>query len=298
MENINKPLVSICSLTFNHEAFIRDCLDGFVMQKTNFTYEILIHDDASTDKTQTIIKEYQSKYPDLIKPILQKENQFSKGVKGINGKYNFSRSQGKYLALCEGDDYWTDPYKLQKQVDYMEANPEVVLTHHLYKNIDLDGKIISESKNPLPCTLVYRNVMSDMPERGDCPNGDRFLLTFLSLKGKFKYLENIGHSVRRYHPGGVMSMQSVDVKLDRQARTWSAVYEAFKDTKLKDELFNTRNMYVYMKKLRDWDSGKATMKDLLLFPYSVNQMSLYKLLIRKLLKKEQLQKSYSQSANS
>jgi glycosyltransferase involved in cell wall biosynthesis len=293
MENINNPLVSISSITYNHEPFIRDCLEGFLMQKTNFDYEILIHDDASTDQTQSIIKEYQQKYPHLIKPIYQTENQFSKGVRGINKKYNISRSKAKYIAMCEGDDYWTDPYKLQKQVDYMEKHPEVVLTHHLYKNIDTEGNIISESKNPLPCTLMFRNVMDDMPEPIDCPNGDRFLLTYFSLKGKFKYLENIGHSVRRYHPGGVMSMQSVDVKLERQAKTWSAVYEAFKDSRLKESLYKQRNMYMYMKKLRDWDSRKTTLKDLLLFPYSVNQTYLYKLLIRKLLNKEQLPKDFS-----
>src|SRR5690606_25359461 len=103
--------------------FIRQCLDGIFMQKCNFEYEILIHDDASTDDTQKIIKEYQQKYPEIIKPILQTENQYSKGVRGIMARFNFPRAKGKYIALCEGDDYWTDPLKLQKQIDFLENNP-------------------------------------------------------------------------------------------------------------------------------------------------------------------------------
>lgn len=123
-------LVSISCITYNHEKYIREALDSFLMQKTNFKYEILIHDDASTDGTQDIIKEYERKYPDIIKPILQTENQFSKGVKRIMYIYNDSRAKGKYIALCEGDDYWTDPNKLQKQVDYMESHSDCSMCFH------------------------------------------------------------------------------------------------------------------------------------------------------------------------
>ena len=119
----NSPLVSICCLTFNHVSYVLQALDGFLMQKTSFDYEIIIHDDASTDGTQEIIKAYQENYPEIIKPILQSENQYSKGIKPIF-KYVFPRAQGKYIALCEGDDYWTDPLKLQKQVDFLEGNDE------------------------------------------------------------------------------------------------------------------------------------------------------------------------------
>lgn len=111
-------LVSISCITYNHEPYIRECLDGFIMQKTDFAFEVLIHDDASTDKTADIIREYEAKFPNLIKPIYQTENQFSKKVGSINAKFNYPRAKGKYIALCEGDDYWTDPLKLQKQVDF------------------------------------------------------------------------------------------------------------------------------------------------------------------------------------
>lgn len=121
----DKILVSVCSITYNHEPYIRQCLEGFIMQQCDFKFEVLIHDDASTDGTQEIIKEFQEKYPDIIKPIFQTENQWSKGIRGITAKFNFPRAKGKYIALCEGDDYWTDPLKLQKQVDFLEENSKI-----------------------------------------------------------------------------------------------------------------------------------------------------------------------------
>jgi glycosyltransferase involved in cell wall biosynthesis len=124
----NEPLVSITCITYNHENYIADAIESFLMQKTNFPYEILIHDDASSDRTPEIIKEYEAKYPDIIKPIYQTENQHSKGVKV--SRFNLERAKGKYIATCEGDDYWTDPYKLQKQVDYMQKNPKCSLCVH------------------------------------------------------------------------------------------------------------------------------------------------------------------------
>lgn len=126
---IMKILVSICCLTYNHEPYIRECLEGFMMQKTDFAFEVLIHDDASTDRTADIIREYEIKYPDIIKPIYQTENQYSKGVK-VTTVYQFPRAKGKYIAMCEGDDYWIDPYKLQKQVDFLEAHPEFNICVH------------------------------------------------------------------------------------------------------------------------------------------------------------------------
>ena len=124
-------VVSISCITYNHAPYIRQCLDGFLMQKTNFAIEVLIHDDASTDGTTEIIKEYEAKYPDIIKPIYEEENQWVKGRRG-SAVFNFPRAKGKYIALCEGDDYWTDPLKLQRQVDFLEENQDYVLTSHYY----------------------------------------------------------------------------------------------------------------------------------------------------------------------
>ncbi len=122
-ETLNKPLVSICCLSYNHEKYIAQALESFLMQKTNFPFEILVHDDASPDKSQSIIKEYESKYPHIIKPIYQSENQKSRLKYGMNPHFNFPRAKGKFIAMCEGDDYWIDPLKLQKQVDFLENNP-------------------------------------------------------------------------------------------------------------------------------------------------------------------------------
>lgn len=132
-------MVSVCCITYNQAQYIKDALDGFLMQKTHFRYEIIIHDDASTDGTVDIIKEYAEKYPDIIKPIFEKENQYSKGIKRILN-INFAVANGKYIALCEGDDYWTDENKLQMQVDYMEENPICTFCFHNAEIIDMEDE--------------------------------------------------------------------------------------------------------------------------------------------------------------
>lgn len=121
--------VSVICCTYNHEKYIREALDSFIMQITDFQFEVLVHDDASTDGTAHIIREYEEKYPELIVPIYQKENQYSKGIR-FSKEYIFPRVKGKYIAICEGDDYWIDPYKLQKQYDAMEEHPEVDMCAH------------------------------------------------------------------------------------------------------------------------------------------------------------------------
>lgn len=131
----NQIMVSICCITYNHEKYIRQALDGFLMQKTNFKYEIIIHDDASNDRTADIIREYEKKYPEIIKPIYQVENQLKKGIKGSLIAYNHAK--GKYIALCEGDDYWCDENKLQMQVDYLENNKDCTFCFHNAKIYDM-----------------------------------------------------------------------------------------------------------------------------------------------------------------
>lgn len=133
---MNDIMVSVICLAFNHEKYIRKCLDGFVMQQ-GVSFEVLINDDASTDKTADIIKEYEQKYPDIIHPIYQTENQYSKGI--LAEYILLSKTTGKYIAFCEGDDYWTDPFKLQKQVAVMEQHPECHLCVHAVPFINEDG---------------------------------------------------------------------------------------------------------------------------------------------------------------
>lgn len=125
------PLISICCITYNHVKYIKQAIESFLMQKTSFKYEIIIHDDASTDGTTEIVEEYKIKYPELINTIIQTENQYSKGV-SISANYVWTKAKGKYIALCEGDDFWTDPNKLQKQVDILEKDDSVELVHTDY----------------------------------------------------------------------------------------------------------------------------------------------------------------------
>ena len=136
----NDIKVSIICTAFNHEKYIRQCLDGFVMQKTNFKYEVLINDDASTDNTAQIIKEYEKKYPEIIKPVYQTENQYSKGVK-ISMEILTPKAKGKYIAFCEGDDYWCDENKLQLQVDRLEARPECKMCVHSVRGFRDDSDV-------------------------------------------------------------------------------------------------------------------------------------------------------------
>ncbi|PTM02219.1 MAG: hypothetical protein DA405_13075 [Bacteroidetes bacterium] len=118
---MSNPKVSVLILAYNQEKYIRETLQGAVMQETDFLYDIYVHDDASTDSTPEIIKEFQVRYPHLIKPYLQKDNQFSKGVKPLT-TFIYPLLKCDYVAFCEGDDYWIDPQKLSKQVAVLDAN--------------------------------------------------------------------------------------------------------------------------------------------------------------------------------
>lgn len=145
---MESPIVSICCITYNHAPFIRKALDGFLMQeppmgwdKDEPWYEILIHDDASTDGTTEIIKEYAKKYPNKIFPLYEEENQYSRIGAAKIDLFNYNRARGKYIAYCEGDDYWIDPKKLQRQIAVMEANPKLsVCFHRVYLCLE-DGTL-------------------------------------------------------------------------------------------------------------------------------------------------------------
>lgn len=191
--NLKQPLVSICCLTFNHSSYVRSAIDGFLMQKADFPYEILIHDDASGDGTGDIIREYQAKYPELIFPILQTENQYNKGITHASGAFNFPRARGKYIAMCEGDDYWTDPDKLRLQVEYLENHPECSICFHSagiesvdgsmpgrvmrpYKGDQVvsSGEIVNKTSGYATASLVFRTeAVKKLPDYYvNCPVGD------------------------------------------------------------------------------------------------------------------------------
>lgn len=214
--------VSISVLAYNHKNFIRQMLEGVIMQKTNFKFEILIHDDASTDGTADIIREYQVKFPQIIKPILQQKNQFSQGV-DPHIYFNWPRAQGKYLCLCEGDDYWTDPFKLQKQKDFLDAYPECSLVFHPVDVHWQDGSHPNDTwgpdsvkygsldqqiwvKNIIPTLSVmyrwrfHKEPLTLFPQ--DMLPGDWFLHMLHAQVGKIGFLpETMG--VYRKHAGGL-----------------------------------------------------------------------------------------------
>ncbi len=145
----NTPLVSALCVVYNQAPYLRQCLDGLVMQETTFPYEIIIHDDASTDGSQDIIREYAERYPDRIRTILQKENQFSQ-KKEIWATFLIPEARGKYITFCEGDDWWCDPHKLQRQADFMEQNPDVSICYHQFREYDQLKQDYEPHDNPAP----------------------------------------------------------------------------------------------------------------------------------------------------
>lgn len=160
-DNAENPLVSVRCITYNHEPYIAQALDGFLMQKTNFPFEVIVHDDASTDKTAEIIREYEKKFPKIIKPIYESENQYSKHDGSLERIVN-SALRGKYVAMCEGDDYWIDENKLQMQVDFLEGNPEYGMCYTDYnvyyqtkKKIQYD--LFKSGVNPLSKEITLAN---------------------------------------------------------------------------------------------------------------------------------------------
>lgn len=150
-----KPLVSILCVTYNQKNYIAQTIEGFLMQKVDFPVEIIIHDDASTDGTAEIVRDYAEKHPNLIKPILQKENQYSKRVSVWNN-FVYPNAHGKYYAECEGDDYWTDPNKLQRQVDFLETHPEYIFSHTSFKYYDQANGIFLEDKSAEENSRIQR----------------------------------------------------------------------------------------------------------------------------------------------
>jgi len=220
------PLVCTSTLVYNHESYIRNCIDGILMQKTVFPVNIVIFEDCSTDKTRDILKEYEKKHPDLFKVFYMPYNTYGKEErKEMAEPFKKERNKGKYTALCEGDDYWTDPYKLQKQVDFLEANVEYSACFHNAEVLRENGEKVLFHKKALNDTynfdeiiagwfvptasLLFRNdpnlqkTMSDFAKY-KIVSGDRLLLALLGDLGKIKYMPE-SMSVYRKHAGGISS---------------------------------------------------------------------------------------------
>lgn len=276
---MNTPLVSVCCLVYNHEPFLRECFEGFVMQKTNFPIEVLVHDDASTDHSADIIREYTEKYPDIFKPIYQTENQYSRGV-DICGVYQFPRVCGKYIAMCEGDDYWTDPLKLQKQVDFLEENKDYSMCFHKVSILsyftsscmrdnyyietrDYSSDEVFEKWIVPTCSIVcIREVFNYQikgPERK--LNGDIFLVLSCAAMGKIRGMSEF-MGTYRIHSSGITYDKRVSVS--RIIKT-PAHFECIKDNfpLLSNNLVNLALAKSYITRSAYQDSPKERCIDLL-----------------------------------
>jgi len=244
--SIDKPLASVICTTYNQVDFIENALKGFLIQKTTFPFEIIIHDDASTDGTTKIIKHYARLYPRIIRTVIQTENQYSKGIKP--GILMVLIAKGDYLAFCEGDDYWTDPNKLQLQCMYLETHPDISVTSHNACTIDTQGNVLVKSrladKHKRDYTgiemmqgkayMLYQNMVcrsydpSDVPEMHKVFNGDIFRISYLGQFGGSHYHEDIKPSIHIRNKNGIWSGMHRENRLDAQIVTWFWRYKYFK----------------------------------------------------------------------
>lgn len=246
--------VSIICTTYNHERFVAQALDGFVNQKTSFNFEVIVHDDASMDDTPDIILAYEKRYPGLIAPILQSENLYSRGLSPA--AYTYPKARGEYIALCEGDDWWIDPLKLEKQIGYMESNPGCTFCFSNARLYDEGaGRFASDM---LPGTEQDQRVLesgdyldvSDMIKMSFIPTatfvfrkadylrlpafpqeafrGDRFLQLVLTSFGYAHYLDEVVSVYRVNNPKSMMSVWAKDPEAGlKAAKGYVRLYEEF-----------------------------------------------------------------------
>lgn len=214
--DISKPLISICCITYNHEKYIEECLNGFLIQETNFPFEILVDDDFSQDNTAAIIREYQNKYPNIIKPNLRISNIGPMG----NFTQNLKRATGEYIAVCEGDDYWTDPQKLKIQITEMRKYPEIDMSFHPAYTV-LNNKIhritAQHSKEdriyntseviigdgdfcPTASLMFKKEILDKLPDWyfTIAPVGDYYLQIFGSISGGLLYINKLMSAYRTH----------------------------------------------------------------------------------------------------
>lgn len=277
------PVVSISCITYSHENYIAEAIDSFLMQETDFPFEVLINDDCSRDNTTNIIREYEKKYPNIIKPIYQKENQYSKGVGSMNATFNFPRANGKYIALCEGDDYWTDPSKLQMQVDFLETNPPYSGCFHdcmriyegeksnekqhlrignrkIVQEVDL-ASIIDEN-NIATASIMFKNFIKEIPKYlQETSKGDYALMIMIAEQGKIKYLPGV-MSAYRIHDGGIWSSRGEIYKEEEAIKFYNLLQEYFVDNEYILKALSRKKKYSYYTLSRKLVYSKQQLKSL------------------------------------
>jgi len=276
------PLVSVCVQTYQHVRFIRECLDGILMQQTDFSFEILLGEDCSTDGTREICVEYAEKYPEKIRLFLHSRDTNISINGKPSGRFNFinnlRNATGKYIALCEGDDFWTSPHKLQDQVNFLEKNTEVSLCHHdmqVIKNgVEILEYRIAENKDVTTLldlgrenyiytsSAVFRNYFqTEFPKIFyQVSTGDYLLFLTVAENGDIKYLnEKMG--IYHIHEGGVWSMLEDKVRIASHIVTLDLLLEYYKaDAKLKSAL-QEQKTYQILQLLGAEDSIRIVIED-------------------------------------
>lgn len=233
-----EPLVSVCCVTYNHARFIRDALEGFLMQEADFPFEVIVHDDCSTDGTTELLREYEARFPGRLRVMYEEENQFSKGKKMF--ALTFAEARGKYVALCEGDDYWTDPRKLARQAALMEAHPEYAFSFHPARWLDHQGAEVVERKfappfvresytiddlleqgNFIPtCSTMFRGeLLRDYPAwMYRTSYGDVALYLYAATRGRIGFVGE-PMAAYRFHGAGAWGGQNYRAHLEGLTRT-------------------------------------------------------------------------------
>lgn len=251
---MQQPLLSVWMITYNHEKYIRQSLENVIAQKTNFPFEVIIGEDCSTDGTRAIIREFEARYPDIIKPIYHDTN-----VGAMRNAYEFCypRLSGKYVACLEGDDYWVDNKKLQKQVDYLEANPDFAVCFHqvfeLFYGIEFKATTLfssvagdtveftledlaSQGNFMHSASVVFRNfLIPDFPSWfSTSPVGDYVLHMLNAKHGKIAFLP-YPMSVYRRHDGGSWGMKSREYQITNWVIVLENLIDTFTDNKAVSE---------------------------------------------------------------
>lgn len=224
-----EPMVSVYCMTYNHKNTIAQTIEGIVNQKTSFPFELIIHDDASTDGTTDIVKEYEKKYPDIIKTVIQTENQYYKC--NIFKTFFNPIAKGKYVAVCEGDDYWTDMEKLQRQVDAMEYDPQCTMCFHTTEQLFSNGDVMnirrfkrdvyvdshtvvkySGAFCPTPSIMLRADVMKCWPKFRDTANIYDYPFQALAASmGTVKYIDRSMAVYRYASEGSWTALHEFDV---------------------------------------------------------------------------------------
>lgn len=273
-DDVSEPVVSVLCHSYAHEPYLADALAGFLAQRTRFPFEIVVHDDCSPDGSQALIESFRSRYPSVIRTILQETNQYGKHRPW---EFTLPAARGRYVIICEGDDYWTDPLKLQKQVDALEARPDLVMVGHGHVRV-VDGRVDRHfhrqgrnhelSRDDLlyarfhfhTTARLFRRPPEPVPaEVHHAPNVDTFLLSWLGKWGGARYLDDVAPTVYRQHGGGVWASRGRDQRAIQGITTnfWMGAYHARVGNPRVSASYYARAARKLLKRAGSLESGEA-----------------------------------------